>query len=116
MPVPPEAAMRLVVLESPFAATKEYSVQENVAYARRALLDCLRRGESPIASHLLLPAVLDDGRADERWLGIRAGLAWYRVADACVVYSDRGISRGMLVGIGRAKRAGKEVEMRKIDG
>jgi hypothetical protein len=56
--------------------------------------DSLLRGEAPIASHLLYtqPGVLNDQVADERRLGIEAGLAWLRAAKATVVYQDLGIS------------------------
>jgi len=86
--------MKLVILESPYAG----DVQANVAYARACLKDCLGKGEAPIASHLLYtqPGVLDDNIADERVLGIEAGLAWRKVADAAVFYVDRGWSGGML--------------------
>lgn len=85
--------MRLVVLESPYAG----DVDRNVAYARAAIGDCLRRGEAPIASHLLFtqPGVLRDDVPEERVLGIAAGLAWHDVADAIVFYVDLGWSRGM---------------------
>lgn len=39
---------RLVVVESPYAG----DVERNVAYAKRCVLDCLKRGEAPYASHL----------------------------------------------------------------
>jgi len=89
--------MKLVILESPFAGGTE----ENIEYARACVRDCLLRGESPIASHLLLtqPGILDDDVPDERILGIKAGLEWSRVADYAVVYTDKGISSGMLQGI-----------------
>ena len=104
--------MKLVIVESPYAG----GVTENVAYAREALADCLRRGEAPYASHLLYtqPGVLDDGKPEERKLGIEAGLAWGDCADATVVYTDLGISSGMEWGIRRAKEAGRPVEYRKI--
>ena len=51
---------------------------------------------------------------DERERGIAAALAWYRAADAAVVYTDRGISRGMELGIATAKAAGKPVEFRSL--
>lgn len=87
------SAVRLVILESPYAG----DVARNVAYARAAMADCLRRGEAPIASHLLYtqPGVLDDNIPAERALGIAAGLAWGRVADAAVFYVDLGWSQGM---------------------
>ena len=104
--------MKLVIVESPYAG----GVTENVAYAREALADCLRRGEAPYASHLLYtqPGVLDDGKPEERKLGIEAGLAWGDCADATVVYTDLGISSGMEWGIRRAREAGRPVEYRKI--
>lgn len=102
--------MRRVILESPFAG----DVEANIAYARECLRDCLLRGEAPIASHLLYtqPGVLDDDVPAERQHGIDAWLAWGAVADATVVYCDRGISRGMKYGIANADAAGRPVEMR----
>lgn len=105
--------MRRVIVESPYAG----DVEANVAYARAALRDSLARGEAPIASHLLYTqeGVLRDEVPDERQWGIEAGLAWGAVADATVVYTDRGISRGMAYGIKHAEDAGRPVEYRSID-
>lgn len=106
--------MRLVVLESPYAG----DIPTNLAYARACLRDCLLRGESPIASHLLLmqEGVLDDGNPDERAHGINAGHAWMRKADAVVVYTDRGISRGMEAGIRSAEFNKYPIEYRTLEG
>lgn len=106
--------MRLVIVESPYAGDTE----RNVRYARAAVRDSLLRGESPFASHLLhtQPGILNDQTPEERKLGISAGLAWGRVADATVVYQDLGISPGMEQGIGRAQFEGRRVEYRSIDG
>jgi len=101
----------LIIIESPYSG----DVRRNTEYARACLLDSLRRGEAPIASHLLHTQVLDDVRPDERELGIEAGLAWYRVADKCVVYEDRGTSGGMITGIRRAKQFGVPVEYRRLE-
>ncbi|MBZ9847213.1 hypothetical protein LB565_04320 [Mesorhizobium sp. CA14] len=103
---------RLVILESPYAG----DVDRNVAYARAAMRDCLARGDAPAASHLLYtqPGVLDDGNPEERARGIAAGLAWGRVAEATVVYTDRGISNGMMQGIERADAEGRPVEWRTL--
>ncbi|WP_024898756.1 hypothetical protein [Brucella rhizosphaerae] len=101
----------LVIIETPYSG----DVEANTAYARACLLDSLRRGEAPIASHLLHTQVLDDLKPYERSLGIEAGLTWYRVATKCVVYSDRGISAGMKMGIDRAGRHGVAVEYRSIE-
>jgi len=106
--------MRLVILESPFKAKTETEQQQNIQYAKACMLDALRRGDSPIASHLLWPGILDDAIPDERALGIKAGLEWGRVAEATVVYTDRGISEGMMQGIRRAEREGRAVEYRNL--
>ena len=104
--------MKLVIVESPYAG----NVQRNELYARRAMADCLARGEAPFASHLLYtqPGVLDDLKPDERALGIQAGLAWGDAADVTVVYVDYDMSRGMLKGLERADRAKRPVEIRTI--
>jgi hypothetical protein len=102
--------MRLVILESPYAG----DVERNTLYARRALKDSLMRGEAPIASHLLYPQVLDDLIPSERQLGMDAGLAWRKVAEATVVYQDYGISPGMEYGMQLAQERGIPIEYRRI--
>jgi len=104
--------MRRVILESPYAG----DIERNVNYARLALRDCLQRGEAPIASHLLYtqPGVLRDNVPEEREWVINAGLAWGAMADATVVYTDYGISKGMEYGIKRAEAEGRPVEYRKL--
>lgn len=106
--------MMLVILESPFAAPSYTEVALNIAYARACMRDCLMRGEAPYASHLLYtqPGVLDDEVPEERALGIEAGLRWGKMASKSVVYVDRGVSRGMRMGIERAEAEGREVEYR----
>ena len=105
--------MKLVIIESPFAG----DVEANVKYARLAVRDSLSRGEAPIASHLLYTqeGILDDDIPSERQWGIDAGLSWRIVADASIVYTDRGITRGMEYGIAAAKEAGLTVEYRSIE-
>ncbi len=138
--------MRLVIVESPFAPQtqlpkgscggrdygkcehcartfiarrqREKELVLNLTYARAALADCLRKGESPYASHLLYtqPGVLDDTEPEERQLGIAAGFAWRTRSDATVVYADLGISQGMQFGIDDATQAGRLVEFRTLEG
>lgn len=105
-------ALKLVIIESPYAG----DIDANVAYARSCVRDALTRGEAPIASHLLYtqPGILDDQIPSERHLGIDAGLAWRRVAEKTVVYTDRGISDGMKHGIAAAVAAGIPVEYRSL--
>jgi len=104
--------MRRVILESPYAG----DVLRNLAYARACMLDSLGKGEAPMASHLLYTQVLDDSDPAERGQGIAAGLAWGAVADATVVYLDRGVSSGMVLGIENATSAGRPVVYRRLGG
>jgi hypothetical protein len=104
--------MRLVVLESPYAG----DITRNVQYARACVRDCLMRGESPIASHLLYTQenILKDEVPGERKLGITAGHAWMPKADAVVIYFDYGISPGMEAGEKLAFNLQIPVEYRQI--
>ncbi len=104
--------MKLVIVESKYAG----NVEENVAYARLCIRDCLQRGEAPFASHLLYtqPTVLNDEIPDDRKFGIDAGLEWSRVADYVVVYTDNGFSAGMKFGIERHLATGKHIKYRSL--
>lgn len=109
--------MKRVLLESPYAGNV-LGRWINRRYARRCVRDSLSRGEAPIASHLLYtqPGILRDEVPAERQWGIDAGLAWKVVADASVVYVDRGISNGMWHGIAAALENGIAVEYRSLRG
>ena len=102
--------MKRVILESPYAG----DVERNVEYARRAMLDSLKRGEAPFLSHLLYTQVLEDTEPYQRQLGTEAGWSWIVVADGTVVYEDYGISDGMVVGIECAAYMGNDIEYRTI--
>ena len=108
--------MRLVILESPYAASANYTIHQNVKYARQCVRHALRQGDAPIASHLLYTqeGILRDEIPEERQLGIDAGLAWRKVAEATVVYKDYGITRGMEYGIKAALDRGIPVEYRSL--
>jgi hypothetical protein len=120
--IPPECSVgpspgqvipgELVLVESPFAG----DVLRNKAYARAAMRECFRRGWYPFASHLLYtqPGVLDDNDPDERMLGIEAGLAWGAHATRSAVFTDLGVSKGMELGIERARSLGRAVDMISI--
>lgn len=108
-------ANRRVIIESPLAG----EVEENLRYLRLAMRDSLLRfNEAPFASHALYaqPGLLDDLVPEERRIGIEAGLLWGEVADASVVYTDRGISQGMKLGLLAAAKAGRPVEYRTVPG
>lgn len=105
--------MRKVILESPFAG----DVEANLTYARACIRDALLRGEAPLASHALYtqPGILNDDDRNERSHGINAGHAWMPLAEAVVVYTDRGISSGMQAGINSATLHKIPVEYRKLE-
>lgn len=115
--------MRLVIIESPYAANPDSKIPKfiqrwlNKRYARKCVYDSLQRGEAPIASHLLYtqPGIFNDNSPLERCWGIEAGLAWIHKADASVVYTDRGISKGMRYGMTVAKANGLKIEERQIE-
>ena len=102
----------LVIVESPYAGEIEY----NIAYAKRAVHDCMMRGEAPIASHLLFtqPGILDDNKPTERLLGIECGLAWYQAKVLVAVYVDLGISPGMGKALEYADLTRTPIEYRTI--
>ena len=105
-----DSIMRCVILERPYAG----DTARNTRYALLCVADCLRRGDAPIASHLLYTRVLDDSIPIERKRGIAAGHAWITKADACVIYFDLGISKGMEIGIEAALAAKVPVEYRVL--
>jgi hypothetical protein len=101
---------RRVYIESPLAG----DFARNIRYARLCLLDCLRRGEFPYASHLLYTQALDDRvPADRKW-GMEAGDAWRMASDYVVAYTDLGVSPGMEEGLRRSGAVGLESESRKL--
>ena len=101
---------KTVLIESPYKG----DVQKNTMYARACLLDSLRRGEAPFASHLLYTQVIDDADPYYRNMGIEAGLTIGKDMKLTAVYDDLGITSGMLLGIGRAEEERRPVEFRHL--
>lgn len=109
---PPTVRRDLVIVESPYAG----EIEANLTYARAALADCIQRGETPLASHLLYtqPGVLDDHVGSERELGIAMGFELWAYARRVCFYVDRGWSGGMRSALDRAKRLGVTWVERKL--
>jgi hypothetical protein len=103
-----------VIIESPYFGADDDETEANVEYARRCLSDSISRGEAPFASHLLYTQVLSDHIKQERQLGMQRALFWYRHADCCAVYMDRGVSIGMRYGMQYAREIGLEIDKRWI--
>ena len=104
--------MKRVVIESPYAGDTE----RNIKYARECMADCLKRGEAPIASHLLYTqeGVLDDNIPEERELGINAGFEWSVKAEKAVFYVDYGYSKGMTEAQSVYRDTGTPMEERSL--
>ena len=104
--------MRCVNIESPYAEDTE----ENLRYLRACMHDCLMRGEAPFASHALYTqqGVLNDEVPEQRRLGMDAGFSINSRMDATVVYTDLGMSEGMIEGIQQALDDGRIVEYRSL--
>lgn len=109
-------AKRLVILETPYRGNNYEDLEGNIKYARECVADCLKRGEAPLAFHILYTqeGILDDKNPEERKFGIESAAEWAKHADATVVYTDRGISEGMKSGIELAKKEGRAVEFRSL--
>jgi hypothetical protein len=107
--------MRLVIIESPFRGRDFNQTLLFREYADAAIRDSINRGESPYASHRIIPGALDDSIPAERDKGIRVGYAWWKHAAAIVFYVDHGMSEGMHKALQRAKTMQLLIEMRKIN-
>jgi len=89
---------KITIIESPYAG----NIDRNLSYARRAMTDSLKSGETPFASHLLYPQVLDDTDPEERTQGIFLGYQFMALADLVAFYTDLGWSRGMNAALNHA--------------
>ncbi len=128
--VPVQDTAKRVILESPLGNTlrdngewervkpgsREYD--SNVAFAKACMADSLNRGEAPFASHLLYArkGVFDDADETHREIGMKAGFAWNVVAQEAIVYTDLGISPGMVHGLRAHLARGLPVTFRTLHG
>ena len=106
-----------VIVETPYKAATQKGLKQNLEFARACAHDCLvNHHEAPFMSHLLYTqdGILDDNIPEERQDGIDAGLAWGAVAEATIVYLDRGISTGMLYGVKNAQANHRPVICRNL--
>lgn len=109
--------LKRVIVETPYKAKTKIGLKRNLEFAQACAHDCLvNHQESPFLSHLLYtqPGILDDNIPEERQLGINAGLTWGDVAEATIVYLDRGISTGMLYGVKNAQTNHRPVICRNL--
>jgi hypothetical protein len=93
-------SIRTVFIESPYSG----DIPANTAYARKCVMDSLKRGEAPVALHLLYTALPDgefvsDSTPVEGMPGREKCLERCRAVrnkqDLVVFYIDKGWSHGM---------------------
>lgn len=102
--------MTYVIIESPYAG----NVEENMKYLKECVRDCISRGEIPFASHGFYTQYLNDDDPEERKTGMRLGFEIGKLFEKTVIYTDRGVSKGMCDGIEAARKAGRDREYRKL--
>lgn len=68
----------------------------NKKYVIACLRDSLKRGESPFAGHFFYTHFLDDSQPEDRASGMSAGRDWMLKADIVAIYTDLGMSEGMI--------------------
>ena len=100
----------LTFIASPFRGERE----RNLAYARRALLASIRRGETPVVPHLLYPQVLDDDDPAQREQGIAIANTLLRQCSIFAAYYDYGVSPGMKAEYNLALAGDLMIEFRNI--
>ena len=97
--------LRPVIVESPVASSND----RNALYAQLAVEDALARGDAPLSGPLLYAQA-----PAERVVLERARLAWLSGAQACVAYTDFGITHDMQRTIDAASDRGVAVEVRTL--
>jgi DNA-directed RNA polymerase subunit RPC12/RpoP len=83
--------VKTVAIESPFSGDIEF----NLKYLDLCILDCVRRGETPYASHRMLTTALDEKNPREHSLGTSVGMAFNCSLDIRAFYVDLGMSSDM---------------------
>lgn len=125
----------LVIVESPYAPTEEQLkeanavfnikspnlkhdpvykklVNKNLEYARQCCHWVFEQSGVPFASHLFYTqeGMLDDTNKDERNKGIEAGFFIGGFAEKVCVFYDKGISKGMKLGVQKALERDQDIE------
>lgn len=87
---------RLTIIESPY---RKGNRKANEVYLKRCILDSLKRGETPFASHGFFTHFFDDSIEQERNNGISIGYRFWDHAITIAFYVDYGISDGMITAL-----------------
>lgn len=101
--------MKKVYICSPYSGER---LLENYITAKTYCKKCIEEGELPVATHVYLPPLMQNGPVEtesEREYAMRSALEFIGFCDVLRVYGSR-ISKGMRIEIEYAYQNGKEVE------
>ena len=111
--------MQKVYIESPYGLSCGLSPEENVQYAKKCANDSLTKGEAPFAHQLFLYGnnlVVEYDNKGKEMSRSSVSSVWRKAADKNVVYTDMGISTGMILGIDESRYEDQKIECRGIEG
>lgn len=103
-----DARRKLVYIASPYAG----NVKRNLAFAKAAGLLAVKEGCTPIMTHLMYPAILNDDDPEERALGMLMDMSLVALCDELWCFDANGISKGMREEIACAEQHGIPVVTR----
>ena len=106
----PVTQLEPVIIESPSRGDSELHDQ----YTRDIIKDCINRGEAPLCVHAYFDSILNENNPMERSCLVKIKEAWGDISAKTVVYTDCGVSDGMLEGITDAIARGRCIEFRAL--
>lgn len=101
--------MKKVYICSPYGGEE---LMQNYIAAKTYCRKCIESGELPVATHVYLPPLMQNGpieTEEEREYAMRSALEFIDICDVLRVYGSR-ISKGMRMEIEHAYKNGMEVE------
>lgn len=98
------------VVISPWRTNSEHTVEEHREFLRKIMHTLHTAGFAPYAPHAeILLGALDDNVAEEREAGICHGLAIGRMLDYAFIFTEMGLSDGMIEEINFYMESGVEL-------
>lgn len=106
---------RTALVLTPFMSEDPAKKDMFYRYAKRAVKDCLNRGEAPLASHIFFYEFFNNNLIQtERDMGFISQVSWIKDCDMVVVYMDFGITQAMKAALDVAKLKNRRIEYRLI--
>lgn len=103
--------MKIAYICSPYRADDPATIRRNVNYAKELTRRAIKNYYAPITPHLYLTQALDDNDANERNVGLAAGIELLKKCDVLIVGNKYGISDGMRAEILEADALGLSIEL-----